>query len=122
MSWFLRMVLFVLPAIRLVYAYAGWRLTSALGQLTSWPRPRIRWSVRFVAAYLVIYPFLLLLASLLNMTAFNDALRGGQFWAKLFFSFPFWIGLIIVVEIFPFLLALDLSRFLLRPLRKTNER
>ncbi len=118
MSWFLRIVLFVLPAILLVYTYAGWRLTAALGQLTSWPRPRIRWSVRFAAGYLAIYPLLLLLASLLNATALNDALRGGQFWAKLLFIFPFWIGLIIVVEIFPFLLALDLSRFLLRPLFK----
>lgn len=112
------MVLFVLPAILLVYAYAGWRLTSALGHLTAWPRQRIRWSVQFAAGYLVIYPLLLVLASLLNATALNDALRGGEFWTKLFFIFPFWIGLIIVVEILPFLLALDLSRFLLRPLFK----
>jgi predicted MPP superfamily phosphohydrolase len=118
MSWFLRMILLVLPAIMLVYTYVSWRLVAALGQLTSWPRTRIRRGVWAVAGYLIFYPLLLTLATFLGATAVNDAFASGQLWTKILFVFPFWLGLVIVVELLPLLLVIDLSRFVLRPLFK----
>ncbi|MDZ7290802.1 MAG: metallophosphoesterase [candidate division KSB1 bacterium] len=116
MSWFLRMTLFVLPAILAAYAYVGWRIAAALGQLTSWPRPTIRWSTIAIAGYLNLYPLLLLATALLQMTAANSALRGGRRWLDMLFTFPFWGGLIVVLEVLPLLLVIDLARFPLWPL------
>ncbi|MDZ7343534.1 MAG: metallophosphoesterase [candidate division KSB1 bacterium] len=116
MSWFLRMTLLVLPAVLAAYAYVGWRIAVTIGQLTSWPRPAIRWGTIAAATYLNLYPLLLLVAGILQITAITNTLRGGKRWADLLFTFPFWGGLIIVVELLPLLLAIDLSRFALWPL------
>jgi hypothetical protein len=116
MSWFLRMILFALPAILLVYIYAGWRLTAALGKVTSLPRLRVRRIVQLAIGYLLLYPLLLLSTTVLNLPAVYEALRSGHRWADVFFVFPFWIGLIVFAEFLPLLLIIDLPRFVLWPL------
>jgi hypothetical protein len=116
MSWFLRMILIVLPAVIVAYSYVSWRMVAALGQLTSWPRPAIRWSTAAVAGYLNLYPLLLLAANLFQMSALNNALRGGRRWIDVLITFPFWGGLIVVAELVPLLLLMDLSRLPLWPL------
>ena len=71
--------------------------------------------------HLLLYPVLLLISTVSNATTISQALSGGQLWAKIFFIFPFWIGLIVVVELLPLLLAVDLSRLILRPLYKKHQ-
>lgn len=111
MSWFLRMILFLLPALLAAYAYVGWRLVAAIGQLTSLPRPRIRWGTIAVAGYLNLYPLLLLGTGLFKLTAANSALRGGHSWLDALVTFPFWAGLVVILEFLPLLLIIDLARF-----------
>jgi predicted MPP superfamily phosphohydrolase len=115
MSWFLRMVFFLLPAILAAYAYVGWRLAVAIGQSTSWPRPRVRWSTIAVVVYLNLYPLLLLGTALFRMTAANSALRSSRPWLDAAVTFPFWVGLVVVLELLPLLLAMDLARLLCWP-------
>jgi len=118
MSWFLRMILLALPAVLLVYTYVGWRVAAAIEALTSWPRSRVRWSVKAVVGYLLLYPLLLLAATITNAATISAALSGGLNWANLFFTFPFWSGLVIVVELLPLFLFVDLARFVLKPFYK----
>jgi hypothetical protein len=115
MSWFLRMVLFLLPAILAAYAYVGWRLAAAIGQSTSWSRSRVRSSAIAVAAYLNLYPLLLLGTALFGLTAANSALRSGRPWLDAAVTFPFWVGLVVVLELLPLLLAMDLARLVCWP-------
>jgi uncharacterized protein len=115
MSWFLRLVLFLLPAILAAYAYVGGRLAAAIGQSTSWSRPRVRWSTIAVIAYLNLYPLLLLGTTLFRMTAANNALRSGRLWLDAAVMLPFWVGLVVVLELLPLLLAIDLARLVCWP-------
>ncbi len=115
MSWFLRMVLFLLPAILAAYAYVGWRLAAAIRQSTSWSRPRVRWGTIAVVAYLNLYPLLLLGTALFRMSAVNSALRGGRPWLDAVATFPFWVGLVVVLELLPLLLVMDLARLVCWP-------
>jgi predicted MPP superfamily phosphohydrolase len=114
------MILLALPAILFIYAYVGWRFTAALGELTAWRRSRIRWSVIAGIGYLLLYPLILLSANVTSATTLSNALSGGLNWATALFTFPFWAGLIIAGELLPLLLAVDLSRFFLRPLYKRH--
>ncbi len=115
------MILLALPAILLIYIYVGRRLTSSLQQLSSPSQSKLRRGAWLIIGYLLLYPLLLLVASVSHATTVSQALSGGQLWAKFFFIFPFWLGLIFVVELLPFLLAIDLSRLLLRPLYKKHQ-
>jgi hypothetical protein len=111
MSWFLRMILFLFPALLAAYTYVGWRLAAAIRQLTSWPRPRVRRGAIVVAGYLNLYPLLLLGTGVLQMTAANSALRSGHPWLDALVTFPFWIGMVVILELLPLLLVIDLARF-----------
>ncbi len=115
MSWFLRMVLFLLPVILAVYAYVAWRLAVAIRQSTALPRPRVRWGMIAVIAYLNLYPLLLLGTALFRMTAANSALRSGRPLLDAALTFPFWVGLVVVLELLPLFLAMDLARFVCWP-------
>ncbi len=121
MSFFLRMILLAMPAILLIYIYVSGCLTAAVQQLTGRPHSKLRRGVWLPTGYLLLYPILLLLAAIFNATTVSNALSGGQLWAKILFIFPFWIGLIVAVELLPLLLAVDLSRLLLRPLYKKHQ-
>jgi len=115
------MILLALPAILLIYIYVSRRLTATVQQLTARPHSKLRRGAWLIVGYLLLYPVLLLISTISNATTIGKALSGGQLWAKIFFIFPFWIGLVIVVELLPLLLAVDLARLLLRPLYKKHQ-
>ncbi len=115
MSWFLRMILLLLPALLAAQAYVGWRVGAAIGQLTSWSRPRIRSGTIAVIGYLNLYPLLLLGTAIFQMTVANNALRSGKPWLDTLVTFPFWVGLVVIFELLPLLLVLDLARLVCWP-------
>jgi predicted MPP superfamily phosphohydrolase len=121
MSWFLRMILLVLPAIFIVYVYVGSRFTAAIGELTPWRRSRIRLAVIAGIGYLLLYPLLLLSAAALQATTLRNALSSGLNWANALFTFPFWAGLIAVAELLPLFFVMDLAQFVFRPLYKKHQ-
>lgn len=118
MSWFLSVLLIVIPALLLFYVYFTRRITAALHQLTAWPLRRLRWSMRAVAAYLLLYPLLLLIANMFRLPSLNYTLSGAEKWANLFVTFPFWIGMVVILEYLPLLLVIDVSSLLFRPFFK----
>jgi len=118
MSWFLRMVLIVLPLLALAYGYVGSRLGAAMITLTNWPRTTVRRLILCIISGINLYIFLLLIANLLRKSSLITALRGGSAWGD-FLVFPFWAGLILCVELLPLLLVMDLARL---PLYKAFQR
>ena len=121
MSFFLRMLLLALPAILLIYVYVSRRFTDAIQQLTSWPHSTLRRGKWLSIGFLLLYPVLLLLTTIFNVVTFSNALSSGQLWSKILFIFPFWIGLLVVVELVPLLLTVDLVRLLLWPFYKKHQ-
>jgi predicted MPP superfamily phosphohydrolase len=118
MSWFLRMVLIVLPLLALAYGYVGSRLGAAVLTLTGWPRTTVRRLIPSIIAVMNLYILFLLIAYLLQKSSLITALRGGSAWGDAL-AFPFWAGLIICVELLPLLLVMDLLRI---PLYKIFQR
>lgn len=115
------MIFLALPAIVLFYVYVSQCFTNALQQLTSWPHSTLRRGKWLSIGFLLLYPVLLLFTTIFKVGIIDSALSRGQFWSKILFIFPFWIGLIIVVELVPLLLAVDLLRLLLWRLYKKHQ-
>jgi len=109
MSWFLRVLLIVLPLLILTFGYVGARLSAAIRTLSPWPRPVVRRVIVGVISFLNIYLILLLIAQIFRWREFITALRGGSDWEN-FLAYPFWAGLILFGEVLPLFLVLDLAR------------
>jgi hypothetical protein len=118
MSWFLRMLLIVLPLLILTFGYVGSRLGAAIRTLSPWPQVRVRRVIAGVIGFLNIYLILLLVAQIFRWREFITALRGGSDWGN-FLAYPFWAGLILFGELLPLFLVLDLARL---PLWKIFQR
>lgn len=118
MSWFLRILLIVLPLLILTFGYVGSRLGAAIRTLYPWPRPAVRRVIVGVIGFINIYLILLLVAQIFRWREFITALRGGSEWGN-FLAYPFWAGLILFGSILPIFLALDLARL---PLWKIFQR
>jgi predicted MPP superfamily phosphohydrolase len=110
MPWVLRITLTFLPALLLAYFYTGWKLYGALIKVFPWPKDQIRWFVIAGIGYLNLHPFLILGAYVLGLEKFVRSIRVGQKLWDFFFTYPFWIGLILVVEVLPWLIAIDLIK------------
>ena len=107
MPWVLRIIFTFLPFVLLAYLYSGWKLYHALSHAFAWPKTQIRWYLVGTAGYLNLYPVLLFglhLVGLDNLA--RSAREGNRFW-DFFFAYPFWVGIIFLVEILPWLLTVD---------------
>jgi len=118
MSWFLRMLLIVLPLLILTFGYVGSRLGAAIRTLSPLPHAAVRRAIVSVISFLNIYLILLLVAQIFRWREFITALRGGSEWGN-FLAYPFWAGLILFGEVLPLFLFLDLARL---PLWKIFQR
>lgn len=110
MLWFLRMILTFLPALLLAYLYSGWKLFYALTKISSWPKDQIKWIILGGIGYLNLHPFMLLGSYLLGFENFIKSTRAAQKIWDFILTYPFWFGLILVVEVFPWLLAIDFMK------------
>ena len=110
MPWTIRVVI-TIAALGLAFQlYAAHRITVAASALTSWPRGRIRAITFIILLYPVLYP-LSMLGSLLF--GYDSIYRKSSRVLDLFFTYPFWIGIVLAVQISFFLIAIDLVRLVL---------
>lgn len=96
MSWVLRAVLFLSAVMVLVSSYVSWRVTGALGQVSSWNQSYIKWTVFAFVIYLFIYPILGLVASLFNVQRIIFAVQDGSKVVDYLFIYSFWFGLVFI--------------------------
>ena len=108
MPWTLRMMLITFAIVLIPYTYIAWRLINALALF--YPQ--------FHRPLKIVIPVIFLLFNILPIIS-GIAYLLGQYRDLFFFSdhfsvfdililIPYWIGLIIVLETFPYFLASDL--------------
>ncbi|MFQ5710030.1 MAG: metallophosphoesterase [bacterium] len=118
MPWFLRMILSFLPVLLLAYLYSGWKLFDALIRVLSWPKDQVRLYLAAGIGYLNLHPVALFLLNFVGLKSFTKSVHQGiKIW-DILFSYPFWFGLILVAEVLPWILLVDLIKFPLLPFFK----
>jgi len=110
MPWVLRITLTFLPALLLAYFYSGWKLYHALIKIFTWPKEQIKWFIIAGLGYLNLHPFLMFGGYVLGLERFTRSTRVSLKLWDIFFTYPFWFGLILVAEVLPWLVALDLIK------------
>jgi hypothetical protein len=99
MPWTLRTILIIALAGGLFELYVAHRAIRANSNVSSWPLKRIRLSVIAVIGWFVIYPVVLLASYYLELAPVSRALQvSGAFLDKILI-YPFWIGMILSVQI-----------------------
>ena len=98
----------------LLYVYAGFRFSAAITKNFSVSIKSARICTFSIIAFLNLLPILILLYSgmdnILDFFTFRDQLH----WQDYFFLYPFWFGLIVLIEIVPYYLMIDIANLALR--------
>lgn len=117
------MLLILAVPAALMHLYTGWKLSNAIGRVVSVPMKRVRRTVFLVQGYLILYPLLSLLGYFVDPEYVVRSIQGAYVGPDLLFAYPFWIGLIAVLQLFPLLLISDIATFLFaRSFRSDKER
>ncbi len=118
MPWLVRTTATILPLILLAYFYVGWKLYHASVHFFDWPKIQLRWYWLAAVGYLNLHPLLLMLVHKLGWEGLaRSAREGNRVWDFLF-SYPFWIGLLIIAELLPWFLAMDVLKLPFFPFYK----
>jgi len=115
MSWFLRMLLLAALIGVPLYLYFGFRLAAALARITSLAKRRSRLLVFSFLAWLYALPVLALLYRVSGLSERFFMTRHSTGVADYLLNFPFWWGLVVILESFPLLVLLDLASLATRP-------
>ena len=106
MPWALRMIsrlsLVTLP----LFLYVGFRLAASIGLLNPALKGRAYLVIALAIAWIYVMPIVIFTTNLLGLGGTAFLQRGTVGWSDYLFHFPFWVGVIIVLELtVPFLLA-----------------
>jgi predicted MPP superfamily phosphohydrolase len=108
------MTLFSFLIALVPYCYIAWRLTNALGMTFPQYAKLIRLVILLIFISLNLFPLLSLLSYLSgatrNLFIYNQGLTIGDY----FVHFPYWFGIILMIEIFPYFLATDVIQILIK--------
>ncbi|MCS6818263.1 MAG: metallophosphoesterase [Blastocatellia bacterium] len=121
MPWIIRMLLLLCTSLFVLYGYVIWRLAWALSQRTGQPARRWQKRLWLVAALLNLYPVVAIGSYALDASFWRTAFRGGHPIVDAFLTYPFWIGLLVTLQLFLLFLFLDLARVISRLWRKNFE-
>ncbi|TSA23506.1 hypothetical protein D4R75_03115 [bacterium] len=99
MPWTLVVVLTILLPLAAINFYVGRKILRALSALTSWNRKRLRLIVIGVYIYLNLLPLVYFLAYLAAGRAAVPAFSGDNYLIDLFLSYPFWIALVVMIQL-----------------------
>ena len=102
-----RAFLSLLPLLFLAYFYCGWKLFHSFTNILPWPKEQIIFYLVGILCYLNLHPFLLLILHVFKFKKLAKSVREGFKLWDILFTYPFWIGLILIVEVLPLLLVLD---------------
>ena len=112
------MILITFAVFLIPYSYSAWTLTRALTVLLPDYSRLIKYTITGFFSYISLFPLLLGLSYLLgeyrNWFSYEDAIS----LQDILFLYPFWLGLLIVLESFPYFLVSDLILFASRWLNR----
>jgi uncharacterized protein len=107
MPWTLSFVLTIFPPLAAINFYIGRNVVRALTELTSWNRSRIRHTAIGLHIFVNLLPVIYLLTFLVAGRASVPSFGGDSYVVDLLFSYPFWIALVIFLQVFVLYIVLD---------------
>jgi predicted MPP superfamily phosphohydrolase len=114
LPWHLRMIITIFLMVILVYVYAGFRFSAAIGRSFSVSVRSARIATFAFIFLLNLLPILILLYSgmgnIRDFFTFRDQLH----WQDYVFLYPFWLGLIVLIEMVPYYLLIDIANLAIR--------
>lgn len=111
MPWTLSFVLTVFPPLAAINYYIGRKVLRALVDLTTWNRTRLRVIVVGILSYVNLLPVVYLVAYLFGGRSVVPAFGGDNRLIDLFLSYPFWMALVVSIQIFIVYAILDILEF-----------
>ncbi len=120
MPWALRMTLYLALAGAVFEFYLGLKTAIAIEAISPWPKRRIRLIVFAIIGWFEIYPLLIIGSTFLNIGGMMAALQGSSTFIDGLVVYPFWLGLILAVQLSLFFLPIDAAKLLLYPLYKKH--
>lgn len=114
MPWHLRSVTSIFLFSLVVYVYIALRLSSAVANLFPASRAWARWGVFLIVFLCNLFPLIILAHYLSGDYRHFFIFRNELGWQDYLFLFPFWVGLIIVMEALPYYLFTDAIGLFLR--------
>lgn len=120
MSWAFRMLLMLLPWVLLGYLYSSYCLYSSFSQICSFSKKRALIIIGSVVLFLNSYPIIVLILNLVGKSPAIFMSASGLKWTDYLFVFPFWWGLVLIVETIPYFVGIDMILLLTRLFKKIN--
>jgi predicted MPP superfamily phosphohydrolase len=112
MPFILKIVLSVSIIFILVYSYVSSRIIGALRLITGWNHLFIKLAALAIAVYVLIYPLIALATYFSGSEHFSSAIREGNKFIDYVFMYPFWLGVILTLQVGVLFLSLEIIRFL----------
>lgn len=100
MPWTLVVVLIISLPLAGINYYVGKTIFDSLARLSAGSRARLKWWVIGIHAFLNLLPLTFLIAFLVAGRRSVPLFAGDSFVVDLLLSYPFWIGLIIMIQLF----------------------
>lgn len=120
MPWHLRMIITIFLMVILLYVYAGFRFSAAIARNFSVSVRAARIGTFSIICVINLLPILILFYSgagnIRDFFTFRDQLH----WQDYIFLYPFWLGLIVLIETVPYYLLIDIGNLALRIFRSSH--
>ncbi|MFQ5652100.1 MAG: metallophosphoesterase [bacterium] len=112
----LRILLATWPALLLAYGYAGLKLYHACVANLPFQASSVRLGLGAIVVFCNLYPLLLVLRHFITKDQRRQNPGDVNRFLDLLLAYPFWTGVILLVELLPWLLILDFIKLPLYPL------
>jgi predicted MPP superfamily phosphohydrolase len=114
MPWHISMLIRIVPFLAVPYLYVGWRISTVITTLFPAPVWRVRLAVLLVILLLNLLPIVILYLYQTGNGSDLFLLKTTVRKPDYLFTYPFWFGLILVVEILPYFLSLEILNGIFR--------
>lgn len=112
MPWILKVSLILLGILILIYFFVFSKISNAIKQVTHINKIIVDFFATLVPIYLLSYLVIVLIAYLIGSNAIMSYLKFGNKVFDALFTYPFWFGLVFVVQSLFLILAFELMKFL----------
>jgi predicted MPP superfamily phosphohydrolase len=121
MPWMFRMTLLLALAASLFQLYAGRKTVRAIATLTGWRRRALHLTAGAVELWLLAYPLLILVSYSFDLQGVFRSFQRSSEVQDALITYPFWIGVVLAVQVSMFFLVLDIGKLLCFPVYRKRK-